>query len=214
VDEQGRLAGGLGIRLGQMPRQPGPAQHQHEPVLLHRLDEELDARHADPAQTIHQLRAPLGRDPPGPPVGDAAGGVHRAEVPPRRDVARPEVEVDSQGFENTAADRVPERLVAEEPEVSRPAAGRDAGRDVAKQAAGAPPRKGVEMGNAGRLHLGQPGPRIREAAQPVRREEDDLGGAGDGQAPSQVQIHRDGPPAAAESSTAARRAEQDDSRPP
>ena len=49
----------------------------------------------------------------------------------------------------------------------------------------------------------RPGGRVREAAQAVRREEDDLGGAGDGQAVDQIQVHRAGPPAAAESSTAA-----------
>ena len=192
VHGQGRLPGGLGVRLGQVARQPGPAQHQHEAVLLDGLDEELDPGDADPAETIHERGAPLGRDPAGPPVGDAAGRIERAEVPPRGDVARPEVEVDPQGLEDAAPDGVAERLVAEETEVAGAAAGRDAGRDVAEKAAGAPPRQRVEMRDPGRLQLGQARGRIREAAQPVRREEDDLGGAGNGQAPNQIQIHRTG----------------------
>ena len=192
VHGQRRLAGGLGVRLGQAAREPGPAQHQHEAVLLDRLDEELDPRDADPAETIHQGGAPLGRDPAGPPVGDAAGRIERAEVPPRGDVARPEVEVDPQGFEDAAPHRVAERLVAEEAEVPGAAPGCDARADVTEQAAGAPPRQGVEMGNSGGLQLGQTRGRVREAAQPVRREEDDLGGPGNGQAPNQIQLHRRG----------------------
>ena len=61
VHGQRRLTDGLGVGLGQVAAKARPAQHQHEAVLLDRLDEELDPRHADPAQTLHQRGAPFGR---------------------------------------------------------------------------------------------------------------------------------------------------------
>ena len=145
---------------------------------------------ADASQAIHERGAPLRGDPAGPPVGDPAGRVEGAEVPARRDVARPEVEVDAQGLQDAAPDRVAERLVAEQAEVPRAAPRGDAGADVAEQAAGAPPRQRVQVGHPGRLQLGPPGGRVRKATQAVCREEDDLGGAGNGQAANQIQIHR------------------------
>ena len=75
-------------------------------------------------------------EPARPAIGDATLGVHRAEVPARRDVAGPEVEVDPQRLQHAPPHRVVERIVAEEAEVPRPAARRDSGPDVADQAAG------------------------------------------------------------------------------
>src|SRR5262249_6547289 len=108
---------------------------------------------------------------------------------------------DPERLQHAAAYRVPEGLVAEETQVAGAASGRDAGRDVPKEAAGAAPRQRVEMGNAGGLQLGPAGGGVREAAEAVRREQDDLRRSGNRQTVDQIQVHRTGPPAAAESST-------------
>ena len=56
------------------------------------------------------------------------------------------MKVDAQRFEDTAADAVLERVVAEEGEVAGPAAGRDAGQDRDTQAAHAVAGEGIEVG--------------------------------------------------------------------
>ena len=79
-DRQGRDAELLRIRLGETAGQVAAAEHEDEAVLLHRLDQELDPLEADGAQPLHQADADLGAMP-GPPIGDVAARVHRAEVP-------------------------------------------------------------------------------------------------------------------------------------
>src|SRR5439155_11273997 len=136
-----RLAGSLWVALGQPRGQVGPpagprAQDEHEAVLLHGLDEDLDAGQLDPSKPFGQLQIDFGRDPAGAPVGDLPRAVDRAEVPARGDVAGAQVELDAERLEDAAPDLIVERIVAEEPEVAGPAARRDARRDVADEAAG------------------------------------------------------------------------------
>src|SRR5438046_66636 len=75
-----------------------------------------------------------------------------------------------------AAGQEGDRIVAEEAEVPRPAARRDAGGDVAEQATGRLRGESGQVGHAGRLELRAPRFGAREAAEPVEREKDDLRG--------------------------------------
>jgi hypothetical protein len=67
------------------------------------------------------------RDPPGAPVGDDGVRVVGGEVGAGAHVARRDLHVEPGGFEDAAADFVLDGVVAEEREVARAAAGRDAG---------------------------------------------------------------------------------------
>ena len=53
-------------------------------------------------------------------------GVERAEVAAGRHVVSAQLEADARRLERAAADAILERIVAEQPQVPRPAAGRDA----------------------------------------------------------------------------------------
>ena len=145
-------------------------------MLLDGLDEDLDARQADRAQPLGESHADLGADAARAPVGDAALRVDGAEVAARGDVARPQVELNAERLQHAAADLEANRIVAEEAEVPRPAARRDAGRDVAEQATGRLRGESGQVGHAGRLELRAPRFGAREAAEPVEREKDDLRG--------------------------------------
>ena len=87
----------------------------------------------------------------------------------------PQVEVDAQRLEDAAADPVLERVVAEEGEVARPAARRDAEADRHGQAAEAVGGEPVEVHGVRLLQLGAAGLRIGQPAEAVDDEEDDLG---------------------------------------
>src|SRR3989304_43773 len=78
----GRRGAGPGGLAGQRAA-PGLPEHEDEPVLFHRLDEQLDAGQADRPEPLGQLDAGVRRDPAGAAVGDAARGGHGAEVPAR-----------------------------------------------------------------------------------------------------------------------------------
>ena len=69
-----------------------------------------------------------------------------------------------------------ERVVAEQAEMARPAAGRDAGQDRDAQAADLPSTQGVEVRRAGRFQLGLAARLERQAAQAVGHQQDDLAG--------------------------------------
>ena len=133
LERRHALTSGVGV----VDRRPEPvaAEDEDEPVLPDRLDEQLDAVQADRSQLVHETPAHVGADPAGAPVGDRAVRPERAEVAADRDVVRAQIEVDPERLEHAAADAVPQRIVAEQAEVPRPAAGRDAGHHRDRQAA-------------------------------------------------------------------------------
>src|SRR5207237_10393982 len=96
----------------------------------------------------------------------------RAGIGARRDVAMPEVDAGAERLEHAAPDEVRERVVAEEPEVPRAAAGRDPRRDRRQAAEGALPRETVEIRRARgleRRHAEMRG--MRQVAEPVEHEQ-------------------------------------------
>ena len=179
LHRQRRLAGGLRIGLGKARGQARAAarpraQDQDEAILLHRLDEDLDPRQLDPPEPFGQLQVDLGREPSRAPVDDLSGGVDRAEVPARGDVARAQVELDAERLEDTAPDLVLERIVAEQPEMAGAASRRDPGRYVTDEAARRVGGELREIRQAGRLELRATGLGSREPAEAVERDENDL----------------------------------------
>ena len=95
--------------------------------------------------------------------------------------ARLEMEVDAERFEDAAAYRMLERVVAEEAEVTRPAPRRDARPHVAEQAARRARCQRVEHRQGGRLELALSGAGTGQAAQTVEGAENDLGRGGLGE---------------------------------
>ena len=76
-----------------------------------------------------KLFASLGRDAAGAAVGDDAFGVERGEIGAGANVAGLQFHAEAERLDDAASDLKFQRIVAEQAEMSRPAAGRDAGRD-------------------------------------------------------------------------------------
>ena len=176
----------LRIGLTQAAAEAGAAQDEHEPVLLDGLHQHLDAGKPDVAQPLGQPDVHLGRDAPGPPVGDAARRVDGAEVPASGHVAGSEVELDAQRFEHTAAHRVAQRVITEEPEVPGATARCDARCHVAEQSAGGLGGERVEVRQARRFHLRLAGLQVGQPGQAVEGKQDDLRRVGDDEPGEQV----------------------------
>ena len=86
-----------------------------------------------------------------------------------------QLEADAGGFEGAAADEVLQRVVAEQAEVARAAAGADAGQHGNAAAADAALDQRVEIGRVGRFELGEAAGLLRQAAEAVGDVQDDLG---------------------------------------
>src|SRR5581483_9052321 len=114
--------------------------------------------------------------------------VDGAEVAARGDVRRLEVEVDAQRLEHAAPNGVAHRVVPEERQVPGPAARRHAGGDGHRHAADALLRQPVQAGDVRLLQL-RASALVRQTAQAVDDEEQDLRVAGDAQLAEQVEVH-------------------------
>src|SRR2546422_568420 len=112
----------------------------------------------------------------------------------RGDVARAQVELDAQRLENSAADLVPERIVAEEPEVSGTTARSDSRRDVTDETARSLGGELREIGEPRGLELGAAGLGSRKPPEPVERDEDDLRRVRDDERRDDIEHRRFTPP--------------------
>src|SRR5690606_21955988 len=65
----------LRVGLGDRVAQALSAEDEHEPLVLHWLHEDLDARELDRTELLAKLRRLLGRQPAGPAVGDEPLGI-------------------------------------------------------------------------------------------------------------------------------------------
>ena len=191
LGHEGRHAQPLGVGVGDVGVQGlalrGP-QHQHEAIFLDGLHKGAHAGQLDLAQQGHQLAADLGGDAPRPPVGDEPLVVDGAKVGPGGHVLGLQVKVDAQGFQDAPADVIDQGVVAEQGEVRRAAAGRDA----VGHRHGEPQLRmggqGIQVGGVGRLELGQAIGLAGQAAQPVHDEVDDLGPGRDPQTAHQLKL--------------------------
>src|SRR4029450_5223832 len=93
---------------------------------------------------------------------------------------RPRLEVEPERLGDAPAPGVAERVVAEEPEMPGAAARRHAGADVADEPASRARGEGMEVREARGLELALARLRARQAAEPVQRAGDQLGGGPDG----------------------------------
>src|SRR5207244_1660943 len=126
-----RRALAVRIGVGQRAFESFAAKKNNETVAFARLDDHFRVTQLFDSlrQQIAQLLADGGFNTARAAVGHNAFAVERAEVCPRRDVARFQVEPKSERFDDAASDLKLERIVAEQRQVAGTPAGRDAGRD-------------------------------------------------------------------------------------
>ncbi len=172
-----RSVAGL-LRIGVVDRvaQFLAAEDDDEAMFAHRLDEHLDAGYANRLQPFAHLDAALRRRPAGAAVADETLGVERAEVAACGHVARADLEVNAQRLQDAATDAVLQRVVAEQAEMARPAARRDARQHRHTQAAHAVAGAGVEVRRPRRLQLGLAARLQGQSAQAVGHHQDDFRG--------------------------------------
>jgi hypothetical protein len=119
------------VGIGERPFQTLAAEDHHEPMALAGFDDDLGV--ADFLHLLRQQRAELLANlrvnTSGAAVGDNAFGVERAEVGARRHVAGPQFQAQPQRLDDAAAHLEFQWVVAEQAQVSRPAARSDARRN-------------------------------------------------------------------------------------
>ena len=101
-------------------------------------------------------------------------GVERAEVAADGHVLRPQLEADAGGLQGPAADQVLDRIVAEQAQVSGPAAGGNARGDGIHASLDPVFCQGVQIGGLGGLQFRRSARLDRQPAQPVGHQHDDL----------------------------------------
>ena len=191
VDQRGRVNGFRAV-VQRLHGQRGPAHHQgvglaqgggkaraaqdeQVAVFLHRLHEQLvPCQGRARLQPGRQPGAHLGGDAAGAAVGDQTLLVHGAEVAPRRQIVGPQVEADAQGLQDTAADVVDERVVAEEGQVRRAAAGGYAASDGQAEAARALGGQPVQVWGMGGFQFRRAARLDGQSAQAIHDQEHDL----------------------------------------
>ncbi len=150
------------IGVGQRAFQALAAEHHDEAMSLAGFDDDLRVADFLHLRRKHraQLLARFGRDAPGAAVGDDALGVKRGEVGARATSPALSSKPEPERFDDAAADLKFQRVVAEQPEMARPAAGSDA---RARRESCGPAR------NSWRARPGSASPRLRaESDRPVR----------------------------------------------
>jgi hypothetical protein len=192
LGDERRQTGVERVGVGDVLAQPFAAEADDQAVLAHRLDQGLDP--LDPharAELLDEPDARLGGDAAGAAVEHEPFAVDRAEIAPDGDVMGADLDADAERLEHAPADVVHERVVSEEPEVPRPRAGRDPGRDGEAQPDGPLRRQRIEVRRPRGLQLGR-APRLdRQPAEPVGHQHDDLGRVGLAQLADEF-LHRHG----------------------
>ena len=172
---QRRHAGLLRIGVGHVAAQALAAEDDAETVLLDRLDKDLDAGDLHFAKFDGQRGALLAGNAAGAAVGDVAGRIERDKIATHGNVLGPQLEAHAGRLQGPAADRILQRIVAEQAQVSRAAAGGNAGQNGNRTAQRADLRQGVQVGRLGGLQLGRSARLQRQSAQAVGHQEHDLG---------------------------------------
>ena len=170
-----RHAGGL--RIGVVPRcppRPGPRK-----TTTKRCSFTGSTKTSTPGIfTSRSLMASgaafFAGDAAGAAVGDVARGVERAEVRADGDVAFLQFKADAGGLERAAADEVLQRIVAEQTEVAGAAAGAMPGLTGMLLPRMPLLRECVEVGRLGGFEFGESAGMLRQAAEAVGDEHDDL----------------------------------------
>ena len=172
---QRRHAGLLRIGVGHVAAQALAAKDDAETVLLDRLDKDLDAGDFHFAQFDGQRGALLAGNAAGAAVGDVAGRIERDKIATHGNVLGPQLEAHAGRLQGPAADRILQRIVAEQAQVSRAAAGGNAGQNGNRTAQRADFCQGVQVGRLGGLQLGRSARLQGQSPQAVGHQEHDLG---------------------------------------
>ena len=154
------------------------ANHHDETVLPNGFHEQFHTRNFDGAKFGDGGSVLLVTRPPGPAIRNLARSIERAEVAANGDILGSDGEVDAQRFQNAATDAVLEWVVAEEREVPRSAARRDARQHGCAETADAVANHGIEVWSRGGFHLGFAARFERQPAEAVGHEKNDLGVCG------------------------------------
>ena len=136
-------------------------------MLADRLHKDFDAGNLDRLHLLAHLDAAFGAGPAGAAIGDEPLVVDGAEVASDGDIARADLEVDAERFQDAAADLVFERVIAEQAEMARAAAGGDAGEDRDRQTADPFADHRIEVGGACGFEFGLAAELHGEAAESV-----------------------------------------------
>ncbi len=119
------------IGVGQRTFQTFAAEQDDEPMAFAGLDNDFGV--ADPSdlprQERAQLLANLRFNAAGPPIRDDAFVIECAKIRARGDIPAPQSQPQSERLDDAAADLKFNRIIAEQREVARPAAGCDPGCD-------------------------------------------------------------------------------------
>ncbi len=175
-DRVGRQPGALGVGVLELCEESLTPEHQDDTMLLLRDEVDLHAIGSfDPfVDPIDHPACLFVGGSPGPSVRHRPVLGEGGEVEPGRDITRRQLEADAQRAQHAAADQLLDRVVAEEGEVCRPAAGRDPLPDRAEKPDRALRGQSVQVGRPRRLQLGAPGVGVRQPTESVQNHEDDL----------------------------------------
>ena len=94
-------------------------------MFLHRFHEELDTGNGYVSQPFCQRSTFFGGDASSTPIADVSIGINRAPIAACSHILRCEFEANTYRFEGSATDQVFHRVIAEEPQVTRPASRSD-----------------------------------------------------------------------------------------
>ena len=150
------------------------AENDDETVFFHRLDEDFDARDFDVFEEFNDFDRFFRRNAARATVGDEAVFVDRAEVATDADVVRADRERDAGGFENAATDLEDERIVTEEAEVARAAAGGNARENREGHTGNALGGELIEIRRRRGFQFGRPARLQRKTADTVRNDHNDF----------------------------------------
>ena len=171
-------AGALGVGVVDVAAESIAANHDDEAIFLDVADEDFDAGDCDGVEFFAEFFGDIGGYASGAAVADVAGCVNGDEVAADCNIAVGEGEVDSEGFEDAAADVVFEGVVAEESEVAGAAAGGDAWQNRNAHAQHTALGERIEVGRVGGFKFGFAAWLKRESAESVCDVEDDFGVSG------------------------------------
>ena len=162
------------VALTSSPR-PGPCINSTKRCSLTGRTEMSAPGSSIRSNRLMRGAAGFGSDPSRAPVQHQSTAVQRTEVPPRGNVTVTQLHPYAQRFQDATSDGVLDGVVAQEGQVSGPAAGRDARGHRGCQAAGASLRQTVQVRKTGRFQLRPARIWVRETSKPVDDQQHYLG---------------------------------------
>ncbi len=187
---EGWYANHLRIGIGEITSETRSTEHDHETMLLDGFDEDFDSRNGNLPKPDGERRGFFARDAARAAVGNIAVVIDRAKVSADRNVAFLQLKTNARGFERAAADEILQRIVTKQTQVTRTAAGADAGLYGNAAAENSLFRQSIEIGSLGGFEFRESAGMLRQAAESIGDEHHDFGVVFDVQLAGQfVHIH-------------------------